>query len=56
MAIIPIEVSAAPAIINRNLDDVFKIKNNHGKDVNAKIMIEDVKGGTAQFSKMENLH
>ena len=43
----PIEVSGN----NRNKQrDALKLKDNNGKDVNAKIIIENVKGGTAKFT------
>ena len=43
----PIEVSGN----NRtNKRDALKLKDNNGKDINAKIIIEDVKGGTAKFT------
>ena len=43
----PIEVSGNNS---RNKNDALKLKDGDGKDTNAKIIIEDVKGGTAQFS------
>ena len=43
----PIEVSGN----NKNKkNDALKLRDGHGNDANAKIIIEDVKGGTAQFS------
>ena len=42
----PIEVSGN----NRtNKNDALKLKDGSGNDTNAKIIIEDVKGGTAQL-------
>ena len=43
----PIEVSGNNS---RKKNDALKLKDGDGKDTNAKIIIEDVKGGTAQFS------
>ena len=43
----PIEVSGNN---RRNKNDALKLKDGSGGDTNAKIVIEDVKGGTAQFS------
>ena len=43
----PIEVSGN----NRNKqNDALKLRDSNGRDINAKIIIEDVKGGTAKFS------
>ena len=43
----PIEVSGNN---RRNKNNALKLKDGSGNDINAKIIIEDVKGGTAQFS------
>ena len=43
----PIEVSGNNS---RKKNDALKLKDGDGSDANAKIIIEDVKGGTAQFS------
>ena len=43
----PIEVSGNN---RRKQNDALKLKDGGGSDTNAKIIIEDVKGGTAQFS------
>ena len=43
----PIEVSGNNS---RKKNDALKLKDGGGSDTNAKIIIEDVKGGTAQFS------
>ena len=43
----PIEISGNN---RKNQRNALKLKDSNGKDVNAKIIIEDVKGGTAKFT------
>ena len=43
----PIEISGNN---RKNQRNALKLKDNNGKDVNAKIIIENVKGGTAKFT------
>ena len=48
----PIEVSSNN---RRKQNDALKLRDGDGRDTNAKIIIEDVKGGTANFLMMEDL-